>query len=89
MEPNIKAEHIKNPTKLEEKKEKKVTKTPETSDDEDEVQVVSVRSADCAIDNKSYMTYWKEQYVKLKIQPSVPPVCMKDLQRIPMDHPKL
>ena len=35
------------------------------------------------------MTYWKEQYVKLKIQPSVTPVCMKDLQRIPMDHPKL
>ena len=35
------------------------------------------------------MTYWKEQYLRLKIQPSEPPVCMKDLKRIPMDHPKL
>ena len=35
------------------------------------------------------MTYWKEQYSKFKIKPSEPPVCMKDLQRIPMDHPKL
>ena len=89
MEPKIKAEQIKNPTKTDDKKEKNVTKTPETSDDDDEVRFVSVRSAGCAIDNKSYMTYWKEQYIKLKIQPSTPPVCMKDLQRIPMDHPKL
>ena len=48
-----------------------------------------MRSAGCAIDNKSYMTYWKEQYLRLKIQPSEPPVCMKDLQRIPVDHKKL
>ena len=87
MEPKIKTEQIK--TKTEDKKEKKSIKTPETSDDDDEVQFVSVRSAGCAIDNKSYMTYWKEQYVKLKIQPSVLPICMKDLQHIPMDHPKL
>ena len=89
MEPKIKAEQIKYPTKTEDKKEKNVTKTPETSDDDDEVRFVSVKSAGCAIDNKSYMTYWKEQYIKLKIEPSTPPVCMKDLQRIPMDHPKL
>ena len=53
------------------------------------MQFVSVRSAGCAIDNKSYMTYWKEQYLKLNIQPCEPPVCMKDLQCIPMDHKKL
>ena len=87
MEPKIKTEQIK--TKTEDKKEKKSSKTPETSDDDDEVQIVRARSAGCAIDNKSYMTYWKEQYLKLKIQPSEPPVCMKDLQRIPMDHKKL
>ena len=48
-----------------------------------------MRSAGCAVDNKSYMTYWREQYVKLKIHPSELPVCMKDLQRISMDNPKL
>ena len=49
MEPKVKAEQITKPTKS--------SKTPETSDDDDEVLFVSVRSAGCAVDNKSYMTY--------------------------------
>ena len=90
MEPKVKLEQAKHEKEIkhERKAAKQETKTPDTSDDEDEVQFVSVRSAS-AIESRSYIVYWREQYAKLKIQPREPPVSMKDLQRIPMDHPKL
>ena len=84
MEPKVKLEREKQEKdiKHEKKAEKRETKTPDTSDDEDEVQFVSVRSAS-AIESRSYIVYWREQYAKLKIQPRDPRFSMKILQRIP------